>query len=155
MSELLLEDEHATAAFAARLTGLLEPGDVIGLEGDLGAGKTTLARAAIHALGVPEEVAVTSPTFALIHQYEGRLPIIHTDFYRLGGEETLIDLGVDELLAGGAVAFVEWGRKFTDFSNTVTLWLDLAIESEVARRLRIRPGTARGEVLVAAVDGLW
>jgi len=89
MLELDLGSEADTVALARVLAALLEPGDVIGLEGGLGAGKTTFTRAAVHGLGVPEEIAVTSPTFALLHQYQGRLPIAHADFYRLGDEAEL------------------------------------------------------------------
>ena len=97
---------------------MLEGGDVVGLEGGLGAGKTTFARGAVHGLGVPEDTAVTSPTFALLHQYEGRVPVAHADFYRLGGEAEVEELGVDELLEEGAVLFVEWGRKFQGVASS-------------------------------------
>ena len=75
MLELELESEAATSALARALAGALQGGDVVGLEGGLGAGKTTFTREAVHGLGVSEETAVTSPTFALLHQYRGRLPI--------------------------------------------------------------------------------
>ncbi|UCH28728.1 MAG: tRNA (adenosine(37)-N6)-threonylcarbamoyltransferase complex ATPase subunit type 1 TsaE [Myxococcales bacterium] len=84
MLELELDSEAATLALARSLASVLRGGDVVGLEGGLGAGKTTFARGAVHGLGVPEETAVTSPTFALLHQYQGRLPIGHADLYRLG-----------------------------------------------------------------------
>ena len=98
MLELELDSEADTLALARSLAAVLEGGDVIGLEGGLGAGKTTFTRAAVYGLGVPEETAVTSPTFALLHQYQGRLPIAHADFYRLADEVELEELGVDELL---------------------------------------------------------
>jgi tRNA threonylcarbamoyladenosine biosynthesis protein TsaE len=130
---------------------VLRGGDVIGLEGGLGAGKTTFARGAVHGLGVPEETAVTSPTFALLHQYEGRIPVAHADFYRLADEAELEELGVDELLEEGAVLFVEWGRKFAGMAARTVLWVELEIVSDVARRARLRPQGARGEAILGAL----
>ena len=106
MLEIELDGEADTLALARSLAAVLEGGDVIGLEGGLGAGKTTFTRGAVHGLGVSEETAVTSPTFALLHQYRGRLPIAHADFYRLTDELELDELGIEELLDEGAVLFV-------------------------------------------------
>lgn len=145
---LLLDNEDKTARLAVSLAKLLVAGDVIGLEGDLGAGKTTFARAAIIGLGVDPSEAITSPTFALIHHYEGRLPIVHADFYRLMGEGELEELGVEEMLCGGYVMFVEWGRKFADFASRVTLWAELSGVSEEARGLRLRAAAPRGEAIL-------
>jgi tRNA threonylcarbamoyladenosine biosynthesis protein TsaE len=95
-----------TAALGGRLAGDLEPGDVVLVSGELGAGKTTLIRGACRALGVTEPV--TSPTFTIGQRYDGRVPVSHLDLYRLA------DLGAEDpaLLADyiepGAVAFVEW-----------------------------------------------
>jgi tRNA threonylcarbamoyladenosine biosynthesis protein TsaE len=151
MLELELKSEADTLSLARSLATVLRGGDVIGLEGGLGAGKTTFARGAVHALGVPEETAVTSPTFALLHQYEGRLPVAHADFYRLGAEAELEELGVDELVEEGAVLFVEWGRKFADMASRTVLWVELEIVSDVGRRARLRPQGARGDAIIGAL----
>jgi tRNA threonylcarbamoyladenosine biosynthesis protein TsaE len=151
MLELELQSEADTLALARSLAAVLEGGDVIGLEGGLGAGKTTFTRGAVHGLGVTEETAVTSPTFALLHQYEGRLPIAHADFYRLAEEAELEELGVDELIEEGAVLFVEWGRKFPGMSSRTVLWVELEIVSDVGRRARLRPQGARGDAIIAAL----
>ncbi len=148
MLELELESEAQTLTVATALAGVLEAGDVIGLEGGLGAGKTTLTRGAIHGLGVSRDTAVTSPTFALVQQYRGRLPIAHADFYRLTGESELEELGIDELIDEGSVLFVEWGRKLPAMAERTTLWIDLDIVSDTARRARFEPATARGEAIV-------
>jgi tRNA threonylcarbamoyl adenosine modification protein YjeE len=151
MLELELESEADTLDLGRSLAAALEGGDVIGLEGGLGAGKTTFARAAVHALGVPDDTAVTSPTFALLHQYQGRLAIAHADFYRLGDEAELEELGVDELLEDGAVLFIEWGRKFPAMARRTDLWLELEIVSDLARRARLRPQGARGDAIISAL----
>jgi tRNA threonylcarbamoyladenosine biosynthesis protein TsaE len=151
MLELDLDTEAATSALARSLADLLEAGDVVGLEGGLGAGKTTFTREAVHGLGVPEETAVTSPTFALLHQYEGRLPIGHADLYRLADEIELEELGLDELLQDGAVLFVEWGRKFPAMAARTALWVELEILSDDARRVRLRAEGARGDAIISAL----
>jgi tRNA threonylcarbamoyladenosine biosynthesis protein TsaE len=149
--ELDLDSEAATSALARSVADLLEAGDVVGLEGGLGAGKTTFTREAVYGLGVAEETAVTSPTFALLHQYEGRLPIGHADLYRLAEEIELEELGLDELLQDGAVLFVEWGRKFPGMAARTVLWIDLEIVSDDARRVRLSAESARGDAIITAL----
>ena len=151
MLELDLSTEADTLALARALAEVVQGGDVIGLEGGLGAGKTTFTRGAVHGLGVPEETPVTSPTFALLHQYEGRLPIVHADLYRLGDAVELEELGIEELLEDGAVLFVEWGRKFSEIAERTSLWVDLEIVSDVARRARLQPQGARGDAIIGAL----
>jgi tRNA threonylcarbamoyladenosine biosynthesis protein TsaE len=152
MLELGLDDEAATSALARSLGDVLRAGDVVGLEGGLGAGKTTFTRAAVHGLGVPEETPVTSPTFALLHQYEGRFPIGHADLYRLADGIELVELGLDELLQDGAVLFVEWGRKFPEMADRTNLWVELEILSDDARRVRLRAEDERGDAIISALS---
>jgi len=98
---------EATRVLAAALGPLLEPGDVVSLVGDLGAGKTAFAQGLAHGLGVAGPV--TSPTFTIVQEYEGRIPIAHVDVYRLETIQDLYDLGFDELIDDGRVTIVEWG----------------------------------------------
>lgn len=151
MLELQLQSEQATLALARTVAELLEAGDVVGLEGGLGAGKTTFTRGAVHGLGVPAQTAVTSPTFALLHQYEGRLPIGHADLYRLGNGIEIEELGLDELLENGAVLFVEWGRKFEEMATKTVLWVELDIVSDDERRVRFYPQGPRGDAIITAL----
>lgn len=151
MLEVELEDEAATVALGRALAGVLEEGDVIALEGDLGAGKTTFTRGAVHGLAVPKDTAITSPTFALLHQYRGRLPVVHADLYRLGEEIELEELGLDELLEEGSVLFVEWGRKSVWVSSRAVLWIELEIMSDIGRRARLIPHGPRGEAILGAL----
>jgi tRNA threonylcarbamoyladenosine biosynthesis protein TsaE len=96
-----------TEALGAQLAAQLEPGDVVVLSGEVGAGKTTLIRGACRALGI--EGPITSPTFTIGHRYEGgRLPVSHLDLYRLGGLEDEEPALLDDYLAPGAIVFVEW-----------------------------------------------
>jgi tRNA threonylcarbamoyl adenosine modification protein YjeE len=105
--ERFLPDERATAMLGADLALALHAGDVLALEGDLGAGKTTLARGLIRALAEDPELEVPSPTFTLVQAYVARLPIHHFDLYRLSSAAELDELGFDDAISQGA-ALVEW-----------------------------------------------
>ena len=105
--ERFLPDERATARLGADLALALRAGDVLALEGDLGAGKTTLARGLIRALAGDAQLEVPSPTFTLVQAYEGRIPVHHFDLYRLSSAAELDELGFDDAIAQGA-ALVEW-----------------------------------------------
>ena len=90
----------------------LWPGAVIAYTGDLGAGKTAFTRGLARGLGVSERV--TSPTFTIVNEYEGRLPLFHFDMYRLGSSEELFDIGWEDYLARGGVCAVEWSENVED-----------------------------------------
>jgi tRNA threonylcarbamoyladenosine biosynthesis protein TsaE len=98
---------EATRELAAAIGPLLGGGDVLVLAGDLGAGKTTFTQGLAVSLGVT--APVTSPTFTLVHEYTGRVPVVHIDVYRLEHLQEVHDLGFDELVGGDAIAVVEWG----------------------------------------------
>jgi len=97
-----------TSILGTSLAPVLVPGDVVTLSGDLGAGKTTFVQGVASALGVTGPV--TSPTFVIIHHYEGRFPVVHLDVYRLDFIQEVLDLGFEELLQPDAVMLVEWGE---------------------------------------------
>jgi len=109
--ELITHSVAETQAAAAALAPLLRPGDVVVLDGDLGAGKTTFTQGLARALGV--EGPVTSPTFTLVHTYPTRagFDLLHVDVYRLESESEIIDLALPELIDDNAVAIVEWGNR--------------------------------------------
>lgn len=105
-----VESESETDRLGRALAAIVEPNQVIGLIGELGAGKTRLTRALALALGADPR-AVSSPTFILIQEYEGRVPIYHFDAYRLQSIEQFESLGVDEYWTGGGVCVVEWADR--------------------------------------------
>ena len=112
-----LPDLPAMAAFGARIAGRLRPGDVVALSGGLGAGKTTLAREIIMALGYEGEVP--SPTFTIVETYAPpalRLPVVHADFYRLDHPAEAEELGLDDYREGAAL-LAEWPNKAGGFSS--------------------------------------
>src|SRR5688500_15515044 len=96
-----------TMELGAKLGALARPGWVVGLSGDLGAGKTTFVKGVARGLGA-DPAGVTSPTFTFLHVYEGRIPVYHLDLYRLETADQVRDLGVDEFIGGNGLALVEW-----------------------------------------------
>ncbi len=111
MIRLATKSVDDTRALAAEIAALAAPGDLVVLAGDLGTGKTAFAQGFARGLGVDEPV--TSPAFILVRTYEGRLPLIHLDVYRLEQMQELVDLGIAELLDEGGVTLVEWGDAVT------------------------------------------
>lgn len=105
-----VESEAETVQVGEALAASIEPGVVIALIGPLGAGKTRLVRAVAEALGV-DTSAIASPTFVLIHEYEGRIPVYHFDAYRLSGPEDFELLGASDYWSAGGVCLVEWADR--------------------------------------------
>ncbi len=137
-----LPDIAAVERFGTQLAAMLHAGDVVALEGPLGAGKTTLARAVIAALGHPGEVP--SPTFAILEVYAApplRLPLVHADFYRLDDPREVAELGLDDYREG-AVLLAEWPANaggFVDEPGCLSITLEFDGEG---RRALVEPGAA-------------
>ncbi|CAG36685.1 tRNA (adenosine(37)-N6)-threonylcarbamoyltransferase complex ATPase subunit type 1 TsaE [Desulfotalea psychrophila] len=113
-----------------------EAGDVICLEGDLGAGKTTLTQYIARGLEVDPREYVTSPSFAILHEYQGRIPLYHMDLYRLGGEDEVIDLGFEEYFYGGGLTVIEWPSRAYDLIPEQSLYLQISFVDEESRAVR-------------------
>ncbi len=146
-----------TRDLAAAVATSARRGDVVLLSGDLGTGKTTFAQGFARGLGVTEPVV--SPTFTLIRSYQGRLPLVHCDVYRLDHVQEVIDLGLPEMLDEGAVALVEWGEVTA--SSLPPDYLQVQIEfagGDDERRFELRPSgpawAGRAPELQAAL-GRW
>ncbi len=114
--ELISNSLSETIEIGEKIGRYLEKGDIVGLTGKLGAGKTTLIQGIARGLGVDSKQYVRSPSFVLIHQYKGKLPIYHMDLYRLKGKE-IIDLGYEEYLFGDGVCIIEWVEKIRPYSS--------------------------------------
>jgi len=107
--EIRLEGLEETKELGIKLGNILKSGDIVCLNGELGAGKTTLTKSIGLGLGVTDYI--TSPTFALINEYNGRVPVYHFDVYRLENVEEIYDLGFDEYFYGKGVCIIEWAEK--------------------------------------------
>jgi tRNA threonylcarbamoyladenosine biosynthesis protein TsaE len=160
--EITLRKERDTIDLGAKIATALAPGDLVILSGDLGAGKTFLAGAIVHALGLAEEVPVTSPTFTLVQEYETqRGRVLHVDLYRLRNEagvsrgaaekgderartvREIARLGMGEARAEGAILLVEWGDDFEhELGGAAAVHIDLRIEQNVRKARIVGPKTS-------------
>jgi tRNA threonylcarbamoyladenosine biosynthesis protein TsaE len=146
-----LPDLAATTSLGHRLAGLLSRGAVVALVGPLGAGKTHLVRAVAEGLGVRDARVVSSPTFVLIQEYRGRLPVYHFDAYRLRGPGEFSDLGAHEYFEGGGVCLVEWADRVVGCLPAEHLRIELLVTGETGRRAIL---SARGPAYQALIERL-
>lgn len=140
---LQLPTRRATTRLAGWMAEALKVGDLLVLSGGLGAGKTFFTRALCRAYGVPPEVPVTSPTFALANQLEGRIPIVHADLYRLGSHDEVLLLGLDEEREQ-ALLVAEWALPYADVLGGGALALTLSLQLD-SRLAQLAPLDGRGQ----------
>ena len=126
--EYLSHNVTETEALGQRLANSLRPGDVVAYYGDLGAGKTAFTRGLARGLGCTGRV--TSPTFTIVNEHEGTIPLFHFDMYRLGSSEELFDIGWEDYLARGGVCAVEWSERVDDALPEDTLFVTIARHPE-------------------------
>ena len=126
-----------TVALGEAIGAKLRPGDIIALQGTLAAGKTTITKGIARALGVAD--TITSPTFCLISEYEGALPLYHMDVYRLDGAEDFVNLGVDDMLYGNGVSIIEWSEKIMEElpKRTIVIRLEAGADGSNERTITI------------------
>ena len=139
-----------TREVAHQIAGRLNPGDVVGLIGDLGAGKTQFVKAFAEACGVPID-EVNSPTFTLIQEYEGRVLIRHCDTYRLRTPEEFADLGLDELFATDGIALVEWADRVVEYLPRDRLDVRITIDSLTGRTFEVSATGRRSQKVLAGI----
>jgi tRNA threonylcarbamoyladenosine biosynthesis protein TsaE len=143
MFRFAIKNPKAMDRFGQFLGKICEPGDMICLEGDLGAGKTTLTQAIARGCGIGEGEYVSSPTYALFHQYEGPLVIYHMDFYRLGDNNEVIENGLDEYFFQNGLCIVEWYKVAQDLLPDEHLVIEIQISGESSRLVSCE-GTGTG-----------
>ena len=140
------QSPEETLSLGEKIGRHLRAGDIVCLFGDLGAGKTTLTQGIARGLGVPKEEYVRSPTFTLVNQYEGKLPVFHIDLYRIASLHDLEDLALEETLGNRGVAIVEWAEKLVDAKQPekpllgMDRWLEIhiQIEPDETRKFELR-----------------
>lgn len=141
--ERVIHSERETERLAEQLAALLEPSDVLTLEGDLGAGKTTFTKSVARGLGITKNV--NSPTFTILKQYEGRLSLNHLDVYRLADSGE--DLGWDELFYGYAVSIIEWAHLIEEDLPAEHLAIQIFRLEDEKRKFTFTPFGKRYEQL--------
>lgn len=144
--------ERDTLALGRRLGRLLEPGDVVILEGDLGSGKTCFAKGLAQGLEVPADQVVTSPTFALLNEYEGRCPFFHMDVYRLERAEDVLAAGLEDYFYQDGVVAMEWGERCAEILPDDRLEVRLTILEDLSREIRIEGRAARASGILETLD---
>lgn len=125
------ETERIGEILGRKATG----GDVFCLRGDLGAGKTTLTQSIARGLEVEDEYYVSSPSFAILHEYSGRIPLYHMDFYRLSDSDEVIDLGFEELFYMDGLTVIEWPERAEDILPESRIDIDISLEEDEERIL--------------------
>jgi tRNA threonylcarbamoyladenosine biosynthesis protein TsaE len=140
--EFVTQSGADTIDVGRKLVSLLPPPQLLVLRGDLGTGKTTLVKGIAQALDAAEPDEVTSPTFTLLHEYDGSregrpVKLFHLDVYRLEGERQLESLGLDELLTPDALVLVEWGEKFKSIKKKATGEIAISSAGGDARKITV------------------
>lgn len=147
-------DPEETRDLGRILGQALQAPALISLRGELGAGKTCFVQGLARGLGVPENEAVTSPTFTLMNHYRGRLDLYHFDLYRLDHVDELIEMGMDEFLPGRGVAVVEWAERLST-TEPVVLVIDFEHAGDDQRQLTFAAGDSTGKRLLERLRSAW
>ncbi|MCH5288382.1 MAG: tRNA (adenosine(37)-N6)-threonylcarbamoyltransferase complex ATPase subunit type 1 TsaE [Treponema sp.] len=132
---LLSRNEAETITLGQKIGAKLQRGDIIALQGTLGAGKTTITKGIAQALGIQD--TITSPTFCLISEYEGTMPLYHMDVYRLEDSDDFINLGADDMLYGQGVTLIEWSEKIMQELPQKTIVLQLIPNDDGSRTITL------------------
>lgn len=141
MSTFVCKTREDTQDLGRELSQKLLPGDVILLQGDMGAGKSEFARGVARGLGIA--CAVPSPSFTILNVYdEGRIPLYHFDWYRIGDESELTDMGLDEYIGGDGACLIEWSQRAPDLLPDTLLEVEIAPQEDGARVITL---TAQGD----------
>lgn len=149
VSSLTLTSEGAdeTINIGQIIGRFLQKGDIVALVGELGSGKTCITQGIARGLNVPESYYITSPTFTLINEYPGRIPLYHLDIYRLSGSQDLIDMGYEEYFYGDGIIVIEWAEKIRNILPDGTLFINLMYVDENTRSISISGNRKRSAAL--------
>jgi tRNA threonylcarbamoyladenosine biosynthesis protein TsaE len=142
-----------TRRFGRALGAVLAPGSFVGFEGQLGSGKTVTIQGVAEGLGY--DGYVTSPSFIIANEYEGRVPILHVDLYRIADSRELEDIGYRELFFSEGVALVEWPDRAPELLPPDRLRVRIEIEGESSRSIEVSAIGDGGEALIAALGREW
>lgn len=145
MIKIYLENEEQTREIGFKLGQLLTPKSVVCLIGDLGAGKTTMTKSLAKSLEVDDDI--TSPTFTIVNEYEGKIPLYHFDVYRIGSSDEMYDIGFDEYINGDGVCIIEWANLIEDILPDEYLYIEMNYK-ESGREMILTPKGEKYEEIV-------
>jgi tRNA threonylcarbamoyladenosine biosynthesis protein TsaE len=148
---ILLNTLADTENLGRLLGSMAAPGDVICLDGDLGAGKTALTQAIARGLKVPDNCYVTSPSFAIMHEYEGRLPMYHMDFYRLHDAGEVENLGFEEYFYLDGLTVIEWSERAIEILPDERIRITIVLNVDLSRTVTLT-GTKRYGVMLEKIS---
>lgn len=143
------DDTRRVGAAVGRLAAA---GLAVALYGDLGVGKTVFAQGVAHGLDVPDTYYVTSPTYTIVNEYPGRLPLVHMDFYRLEAIEDLESIGIEDVTAGEGVVVIEWAERLPASYLGDHLSVSLTVRSDDTREIKLIPYGQRSVDLIEEVN---
>ena len=149
--KIVSDSERKTLEIGKAIAKNLNKGDIVCLLGDLGSGKTVLTKGIASALGVDKH-EVISPTFVLIRQYAGKIPVYHFDLYRLNNPEDILNLGYEEYLYNEGVSVIEWADKLGGLLPQEFLKIELRVTGEKERQLKISARGARYNNLMEKIN---
>jgi tRNA threonylcarbamoyladenosine biosynthesis protein TsaE len=152
--DLTLSSPAETESFGHAIGRLLRGGEVLALIGELGAGKTALVRGIVGGLGVPV-TSVTSPTFMIVHEYQGRLPVIHIDLYRLQRPEETESIGLSDYFTDDVAVAIEWADRFPQLLPEDRLEVRLVHRTRTTRKARLEARGSRSRSLLAQLKNRW
>ena len=145
IKNIYLDNDKETREIGFKLGKLLKPGSIVCLIGDLGAGKTTMTQSLAEALEVDDYI--TSPTFTIVNEYEGKMPLYHFDVYRIGCSEEMYDIGFDEYINGEGVCIIEWANIIEDILPDDYLKIELKYK-DMSREMILNPVGEKYEKIV-------
>ncbi len=137
-----------TQRFGKELGRLCGPGDVICLSGELGAGKTIMAKGIAMGLEVPKSYEIVSPSFTLINEFPGRIPLYHMDFYRIQGPDEAEEIGVVDYLFGNGISVIEWPERIMSLLSKDYLHCEIRIKTKRMRDITLFPAGKRAKALL-------
>ena len=136
MATFISNSPAETEEIARRLAEEIVPGSLLALKGELGSGKTLFTQGLV--AGMDSDAAVTSPTFTIVHEYQGgRLPVYHFDFFRLENRDSALQLGLEDYFFGDGVSVVEWADRFPELIPEQARWISFEIQSERQRMITL------------------
>ena len=149
---MVSHSDQETIRVGQKLGALLSDGDVVGLVGELGSGKTWFTKGIARGLGISEDTVITSPSFALVNQYEGNHTFFHMDFYRLDSLSELLSAGLEEYLYHGGVVVMEWADRWPEILPEQIIEVHFNIIDELQREITLTGRHPRAREVIEAIE---